>query len=166
MVPMSHDDSGAIRTARHLFERARQFQQRGALGDAIRLYKESLAHHPTAEAHTHLGWSYAMLRAFDAALAECERAILLDPEYGNAYNDAGAYLIELGRSREALGWLEKAIAVRRYRHPEFAHFNLGRAYERLGQWDMAAMSFKVALTLNPAYALARQHYRLLIGKMN
>jgi hypothetical protein len=53
---MLDDDSAPAQTARHLFQRALQLQQRWALTDAMRLYKESLAHFPIAEAHAFLGW--------------------------------------------------------------------------------------------------------------
>jgi hypothetical protein len=53
---MLGDDPAPARTTRHRFQRALQLQQRGGLADAMRLYKESLAHLPTAEAHTFLGW--------------------------------------------------------------------------------------------------------------
>ena len=163
---MLDDDSAPARTARHLFQRAYQMQQRGALADAIRLYKESITHHPTAEAHTFLGWTYAMLNRYEAAIEECHRAIVLDPTFGNPYNDIGAYFIELDWWKEAIPWLEKALAAPRYENREFAHMNLGRVYEHLGQWDRAAQAYKAALALNPNYLTARQALRLLIAKMN
>lgn len=35
--------------------------------------------HPTAEGHTYLGWSMSMLGQLDEAIAECKKAIALDP---------------------------------------------------------------------------------------
>ena len=131
---MLEDDSALAQTARRLFQRAYQLQQRGKLADAIRLYKESLAHYPTAEAHTYLGWTYAMLHRYEAAIEECHHAIALDAEFGNPYNDIGAYLLELGRAEEAIAWLEQAVVAPRYEARVFAFFNLGRAYEQLGEW--------------------------------
>jgi tetratricopeptide (TPR) repeat protein len=163
---MLDDESASARTARHLFQRAYQLQQRGALADAMRLYKESLAHHPTAEAHTFLGWTYAMARRYEDAIAACREAIAVDPAFGNPYNDIGAYLIELGQWRQAIPWLEKALAAARYENPEFAHFNLGRVYEHLGPSQRAADCYRAALALNPRYELARLALRLALGKMN
>src|SRR5256886_13648900 len=65
---------------------------------AVELYQSSLELHPTAEAHTFLGWTYHFQGRVEEAIAECKRAIELDPEFGNPYNDIGAYLIE--RSEE------------------------------------------------------------------
>jgi Tfp pilus assembly protein PilF len=163
---MLEDDSTPARAARHLFQRAYQMQQRGALADAIRLYKESIARHPTAEAYTFLGWTYSMLNRYEEAVEECHRAIALDPTFGNPYNDIGAYFIELGWWREAILWLEKALAAPRYENREFAHMNLGRVFEHLGQWAKARQAYKAALALNPNYLTARQALRLLVGKMN
>lgn len=163
---MLDDDSTPARAARRLFQRAYQMQQRGALADAIRLYKESIAHHPTAEAYTFLGWTYAMLNRYEEAVEECHRAIALDPTFGNPYNDIGAYFIELGWWREAILWLEKALAAPRYENREFAQMNLGRVFEHLGQWEKARQAYKAALALNPNYLTARQALRLLVGKMN
>jgi tetratricopeptide (TPR) repeat protein len=163
---MLDDDSAPARTARHLFQRAYNFQQRGALADAIRLYKESITHYPTAEAHTFLGWTYAMLHRLEDAIEECHKAIALDPTFGNPYNDIGAYFIELGWWKEAIPWLEKALAAPRYENREFAHMNLGRVYEHLGRWEKALKAYKAALVLNPSYMTARQALRLLVGKMN
>ncbi|MCC7361389.1 MAG: tetratricopeptide repeat protein [Anaerolineales bacterium] len=163
---MLEDDSALAQTARRLFQRAYQLQQRGKLADAIRLYKESLAHYPTAEAHTYLGWTYARLHRYEAAIEACHNAIALDAEFGNPYNDIGVYYIELGWWREASAWFEKAIAAPRYDNREFAHFNLGRVHEHLGQYQTAAACYATALKLNPAYEQARQARRLVLGKLN
>ncbi len=160
------DDDAAARTARHLFQRAYQLHQRGALADAMRLYKESIAHQPTAEAHTFLGWVYAMLNRYEEAIEECHHAITLDPTFGNPYNDIGAYFIEMGWWAEAIPWFEKAIAAPRYANREFAHFNLGRVHEHFGRLTLAAKCYHAAIQLNPHYLPARQAYRLMLGKQN
>src|SRR5712664_3032298 len=81
---------------------AYQAQMEGDYDRAVELYQSSLELHPTAEAHTFLGWTYHYQGRIEDAIAECKRAIELDPEFGNPYNDIGAYLIELGRFEEAI----------------------------------------------------------------
>ena len=90
------------------------------------------------------------------AIAECRKAIALDPDYGNPYNDIGAYLIELGRPHEAIPWLEKAISAKRYCCYQFAHFNLGRVHLVEGNPDAARRSFEQALRHDPDYLAARK----------
>lgn len=163
---MLEEESVPARIARRCFQQAYHLQQRGALADAITLYQESITHFPTAEAHTYLGWVYAMLKRYEAAIEECERAIELDPEFGNPYNDIGAYLIEMNRWEEALPWLEQAHRAPRYVNPEFAWFNAGRVHEHFGRWAEAAEAYRTALALNPLYTHARAAYRAMLSQLN
>src|SRR5437870_5055301 len=89
-------DTDARDKALRLWEEAQRFQMRRELPEAIRLYRESLATLPTAEAHTFLGWALSWQGDVDGAIEECKRAIVVDPEFGNPYNDIGVYLIEKG----------------------------------------------------------------------
>jgi len=118
------------------------------LDRAVELYQSSLELYPTAEAHTFLGWTYHFQGRIDDAIAECKRAIELDPEFGNPYNDIGAYLIELGRFDEAIPWLERAVEARRYEPRHFsATINLGRAYLGKEMYGQAMRCFQEALNV-------------------
>jgi Tfp pilus assembly protein PilF len=150
----------------NFFQQAYECQMKGELEEAVTLYHQSLDHHPTAEAYTFLGWTYSFMGKLDEAITECHRAIALDPEFGNPYNDIGAYLIEKGEFDEAIPWFERAMRAKRYESPAFPHLNLGRVYERKGRWDEAVDSYKKALTLNPNYALAKRALGRLIGMLN
>ena len=68
----------------------------------------------TAEAYTFLGWVYSFLNLYDLAIDACRHAIATDPDFGNPYNDIGAYLLELDRPAEAIPWFEQALAAPRY----------------------------------------------------
>lgn len=149
-----------------LLERAYQHQVRGEMGDAIVLYKRSIATFPTAEAHTFLGWTYSMLGRHEEAIEECQKAIKLDPEFGNPYNDIGAYLIETGRYEEAIPWLEKAMKAGRYESPQFPYVNLGRVYELLDQPFKALDYYNRAVEIAPLYLPATWAKYLLIGRLN
>jgi Tfp pilus assembly protein PilF len=166
MFDDAEGDLASVRTARHLFKQAYNLQQRGALADAMRLYKESLAVHPTAEAHTFLGWAYATLRRYEDAMDECLKAITLDPTFGNPYNDIGAYCIELARWEEAIQWFNKALIAPHYANREFAFLNIGRVHEHFGRYLKAAEYYQQALRLNPNYQSAHLAYQLILGKLN
>jgi tetratricopeptide (TPR) repeat protein len=141
-------------------------QRQGELLQAIELYQRSLAIQPTAEAHTFLGWAYSMLGRTEEAIAECQEAIRVDPDYGNPYNDIGAYLIDQGKLDDAIPYLEQALAAERYECPFFPHFNLGRVWERKGRWRRAIEEYETALRLNPAYTLAERRLHRLRAMMN
>ena len=120
-----------------IFQQAYQSQMDGELDRAAELYRTSIEIFPTAEAHTFLGWTYHYQGKVEEAIAECKRAIEVDPDFGNPYNDIGAYLISLGRHDEAISWLEQAIKAPRYDPRHFPHFNLGRVYYAKGQFNRA-----------------------------
>jgi tetratricopeptide (TPR) repeat protein len=124
-------------------------QIRGDLPRAIELYSESIKLHPTAEAHTFRGWAYRFLDRIEDAIAECRKAIAVDPEFGNPYNDIGAYLIDQGKLDEAVEWLEKAKRAARYEPRQFPFMNLGRLYEAKGMIKQAIAEFAAALEIAP-----------------
>ena len=152
--------------AKVLFERAYRQQVRGNLSEAIALYRQSLALQPTAEAHTFLGWSYSMLNRYEEAIDQCKLAIDLDPNYGNPYNDIGSYLIELGRSEEAVEWLEMATQAERYDSPQFPYINMGKAFELQGRYLSALSSYDRALMIDPFDRSAISAKYALIGRLN
>ena len=162
---MSSDDL-IQQQAKILFEQAYRHQRKGELGDAIELYKRSIAMFATAEAYTFLGWSYSMMRRYDDAIEMCHKAIELDPDYGNPYNDIGAYLLEQEKYAEAIPWLEKAIVAPRYEARQYPHTNLGRAYEKLGEHRRALRCYNEALRLDPLYLPAEWAKTALLGKLN
>jgi len=156
----------AKREAWEYFQKAYELQMKGDLEEAVSLYKQSLDAHPTAEAYTFLGWTYSFMGRLDDAIEECHRAIETDPEFGNPYNDIGAYLIEKGEFDEAIPWFERAMKAKRYESPAFPHLNLGRVYEKKGEWPRAIDCYKRALALNPNYALAKKALARLISMLN
>lgn len=150
----------------NLFQQAYELQMKGQLEEAVEAYKQSIDTFPTAEAYTFLGWTYSFMGQLNDAIEECHRAIQQDPDFGNPYNDIGVYLIELNQLDEAIPWLEKAMKAKRYENPNFPHMNLGRIYERQGEWDQAVESYKKSLALNPEYKAAKQALMRILTLMN
>jgi Tfp pilus assembly protein PilF len=149
-----------------LLHEAYRAQMEGDLDHAVDLYRKSLDLHPTAEAHTFLGWTFHFQGKINEAIEECKRAIEVDPDFGNPYNDIGAYLISLGRHDEAIAWLERAVEAKRYEPRHFPHFNLGRVYQAKGMLNRAREQFQQALEIEPRYTLAREaleHLRRMVN---
>lgn len=139
------------RVAFEIFEKAYQMQVQGELDLAVELYKRSLTLCPTAEAHTFLGWTYRFQGKLSEAIAECKKAIAVDPSLGNPYNDIGAYLIEMGRPDDAIPWLEQATRSSRYSSYHYPWFNLGRVYVSQEMYTKARECFEHSLDIEPGY---------------
>ena len=160
------NDEIAQAQAMILFEQGYRMQTEGKLSDAIEMYKRSIAIHATAEAYTFLGWSYSMSGRFEDAIEMCQNAIEIDPSFGNPYNDIGAYKIQQGLFEEAIPYLEEAISSPRYKTPQFAYMNLGRAYQNTGRYRTALNHFNQSLEIDPLYLPAEWAKRSLLAKMN
>jgi tetratricopeptide (TPR) repeat protein len=98
---------------------------------------------------------------YPRAIDEAQKAIALDPHFGNPYNDIGVYLIELGKEDEAIPYFEKAMRAKRYCCYQFPHFNLGRIYLAKKMYEQAREKFKEALKIDPDYLPAREGLELL-----
>jgi tetratricopeptide (TPR) repeat protein len=138
----------------------------GELDRAIELYRESIATHPTAEAHTYLGWTLSFQGRLEEATAECLRAIEVDPDFGNPYNDIGVYLMQQQKLEEAIPWLERAKHAKRYEPRQFPYMNLGRIYMRRGRWSEALAEFQGAVAAAPRDGEAHKALHGLRARLN
>jgi tetratricopeptide (TPR) repeat protein len=152
--------------AQRHFQRAYEAQMHGRLEEAVEHYRRSIAIRPTAEAHTFLGWALSYLGQYDDAIAQCQEAIAVDPDFGNPYNDIGAYLIELGREQDAIAWLERAKQARRYDPRHYPYFNLARVYVKQHKIREAIRELQGAVALAPGYTAAHRELHRLLGMLN
>ena len=142
-------DSEARARALELWNEAMRFHMGHDLDRAVELYTRSIEVFPTAEAYTFRGWAFEAMGRIDDAIAECRRAIEIDPAFGNPYNDIGAYLIAKGELDEAIPWLEKAKNAPRYDPRHYPFMNLGRIYAAKGMVKRAIDEFEGALAFAP-----------------
>jgi tetratricopeptide (TPR) repeat protein len=161
---MSDDQSR--QTAAEYFRKAYELQVQGDYQQAIDFYTRSIQAFPTAEAYTFRGWTYSFLGDYDRAIAECLEAIKVDPEFGNPYNDIGAYLIEQEKWDEAIPWFQKAMLAPRYEARPYPHFNLGRVYEHQHNWTKAMECYATAYSLDQRYLAALSGLRRLRAMLN
>lgn len=143
------------------WQQAYAAQSRGEIDEAIRLYTRSIEIYPTAEAYTYRGWALSHQGRLDEAIEECHRAIAVDPEFGNPYNDIGAYLIQQGDYFGAIPWLRRALKAKRYECYFYPLFNLGRVYEKQGRLILAMNCYKAAYDLNHNYTAGLKSFRRL-----
>lgn len=106
-----------------------------------------------ATAWYNLGTSLLRLGSPAGAFKALERAVEVRPDFAIALNTLAGLAMQGQLFQEALLYLERAIQA----DPSYARpwFNKGKLYEHLGQADLARDAYRVALRLDPGYALAR-----------
>jgi tetratricopeptide (TPR) repeat protein len=161
-----HGEDDPLTKAQQLFQQAYECQVAGRYARAIRLYQESIAVYPTAEAHTFLGWTYSFQDRLDDAIAACYKAIEVDPDFGNPYNDIGVYLMQKGQHDEAIPWLEKAKQALRYEPRHYPYLNMGRIYLAKGDWLKALKELEKAVEIMPSDVGSRKMLAELRGRLN
>jgi len=145
----TRNDDLQLRLATALWKEGLEHQLDGQIPEAVKLYQASLALRATPEAHTFLGWTYSFEGRLNEAIAECRKAIEVDPEFGNPYNDIGAYLVELDREEEAVAWFTQAKRAGRYENPQFPYLNLARIHISNDDLGSALMELQIAELLAP-----------------
>lgn len=149
-------EQAAAYHARKLLEIGVELLTEGLIAQAMETFEESLAICPTAEGYTYRGWARSHNGDHIHAIEDCRKAIRLDPDLGNPYNDIGVYLMHLGRLDEAEQWLERAKTAKRYEPRHFPHLNLGHIYSVQGRDHEALMEYVRALELQPENEIAKK----------
>lgn len=88
-----------------------------------------------------------------SGLADCDESIRTFPNLGEAYLNRGVALRALGRQQEAIQALSKGIDIGLTR-PQLAYFDRALAEEDVGDVAGAYHDYKMALQLEPGFALA------------
>jgi tetratricopeptide (TPR) repeat protein len=151
--------------AERLFSQAFRHQMEGRFDEAEDVYRRSIALFPTAEAFTFLGWTLSFLERQGEAIQACKSAIELDPDYGNPYNDIGAYCIQLGKLDEAIPWLERAKRAPRYDCHHYPFYNLGRVYEIQGRFAEALREYRGAVEQARAKSVEYHHATTAVARL-
>jgi Tfp pilus assembly protein PilF len=112
------------------------------------------------------GYRLQMAGDLDAAVDVYRRAIELDPDFGNPYNDIGVYLMQQDRLEEAIPWLERAKRAPRYEPRQFPYMNLGRVYMRQRRWWEALHELEGAVRVAPADVAAAKALHSLRARLN
>jgi len=137
----------ATATAAELEEQGDNLRARNLHLDALDSYQAALRKQSSAVLYNKLGITYVLLRHPADAMAAINRAIKMQKNYADAWNNrASVYYMsnEFGR------------AIKDYRHAiklndknASYHSNLGSAYFNKHQFEKAAREYQVALQLDP-----------------
>ena len=163
---MSAPPPEGLRRAIELWREAYHLQMAGDLDRAIAVYRSSIDVCPTAEGHTFLGWALSHQGKLEEAMRECLRAIELDPDFGNPYNDIGVNLMQQGRLDEAIPWFERAKQAPRYEPRQYPFMNLGQVYMKQGRWWEALREFEGGVRAAPKDRPAARALHSLRARLN
>ena len=88
------------------------------------------------------------LKRYDEAIAHCDKALSLRPDYHEAWSNKGVTLHELKRYDEAIAHCDKALSLR----PDYAEAwsNKGVSLHELKCYDEAITHYDKALCLKPS----------------
>jgi tetratricopeptide (TPR) repeat protein len=120
---------------------------------AVARLKLYLAKYPDdANAHQILGFLESGAAQFEAAKAEFERAIQLDPNLALAYLRLGQVYQDQGQTDLAIGRFEKALALQPMLVPLITL--VGNLYLDKGNFEVAGKYYQQALAIDPNFATA------------
>ncbi|HRD93315.1 MAG TPA: type IV pilus biogenesis/stability protein PilW [Accumulibacter sp.] len=102
-----------------------------------------------AKAHGTRGLVLYHIGEMQLADRDFQRALSLDPNDPELQNNYGWYLCQIGREKEAIPILQRAMKNRLYETPERAYLNAGACYIKLGDLDNAQGLIEHSLRIVP-----------------
>jgi tetratricopeptide (TPR) repeat protein len=127
------------------------FERNAQYRDAISIWQDTAAKRPSEpHAQNYLGASYLEAGRPGEAIPCFSKAIELQADYFDAWNNRGVAHNATGQIVEAIGDFDKAIALK----PDFAaaYNNRGIAYMKAGHLAEAIRDYSRAIELQPGYA--------------
>jgi adenylate cyclase len=95
-----------------------------------------------------------MMGQHDEGIAECEKAVNLEPNAAGGYYVLGEVLRYSGRHEEAISMCKKAIRLNPF-PPSWYYFGLTNAYSLTGQYEEAIKAGKKAIHIDPNNLVSR-----------
>lgn len=144
------EDTLQMRTlqARAAYERGTTALDNQQIGIAVTAFQEAAHLDPTVALYADsLGAVLLQMRQVDGALAWLDRAVQIDPTYGDAHLHRATALFMAGRLDEAVAGYRRALSLPSLTVPHVAHQNLGYALYALKRYREAEQSLRFALSL-------------------
>ncbi len=134
--------------ARAAYERGTSALAQDQTGLALTSFQEATRLDPAVALYADgMGVVLLHMRQVEGALAWLNRAIELDPTYGDAHFHRGTALAETGRWDDAIAGYRRALSLPSLTVPHAAHQNLGFALFALKRYREAEQSLRFALSI-------------------
>jgi ribosomal protein S12 methylthiotransferase accessory factor len=138
----------------------------GVYDEALQRFRKALELDPEAEdaptIQCQVGLCYRDLGEFARAIAELEKAAILDGERKEVHSALGYCYFKLNRHLESIDCFQKAIELDPGSAIDYA--NIGSNLRELGRVEEALRLYKMALELDSSIEFARENIRLLRQK--
>ena len=155
---LNAEDNARYESARLHAELGGAYYANGQLGVALEeLTMASQIFPRYAPAFFMLGLVYMDLKEDDAAERAFQKAISLDPESSEAYNNYGWFLCQRGRIDDALKQFMTALKNPRYETPDKPYVNAGICSRKRNDDAGALEYFERALKVQPTHPQALYH---------
>ncbi len=137
-------------------------RQLGRASEAIDVLRRAVAVDNRAITWNELGLSYQAAGQVAGATAALEKAIMIDPDFAEAYNNLGIIRFGGGEAAQAELSFREAIRIR----PDYAdaHGNLGNLLAAKGDLSGAEDHFCSSLRLRPDDANTHYNYAMALGQ--
>ncbi|MBZ5535388.1 MAG: tetratricopeptide repeat protein [Acidobacteriia bacterium] len=123
--------------------------------DQLTLYLRAIHHFPNSvKIHGYLGEQYFTQNQLVEAEVHYRKALSIYPDQPDLLNDMGALLTRKGKSKEAIGYIQRALQLG-VNDPKLARINLGQALQADGNFTGAIEQFDWALQQDPLNSVAR-----------
>lgn len=119
--------------------------------DAIRDYTKVIQLAPTAGGYADRAFAYNCKAQYVEGLADCNKAIELDPKYARAYQTRGWCYNGMKNYQLALESINKAIDLKL--QTADVYNNRGWAYKDLGKFEQAIADYNLAISKDKNYAI-------------
>jgi tetratricopeptide (TPR) repeat protein len=118
---------------------------------------------PSSIIHNNRGLAYFDLGNYPQAIPDFDRAIEINPRFGEAYNNRGTAYGSLGNYPQAIADFDRAIEL----NPRYgkAYYNRGAACLGLANYPQAIADFDRAIELNPRYGEAYNNRGAAYGSL-
>lgn len=127
--------------------RARSFIAQGRIEDALGLYGDVLQVDPiNAMAYADRGTAYAMLKKFELALSDLNKAFSLGYQDSSAYSTTATILFELKDFQKSLEYFSRAIELDSG-YP-LAYYNRSNVFYEIGNYNAAISDLEKCLEFN------------------
>ena len=122
------------------------------LNRAIKRYLKQAELKPdSAQIQTDLGSLYAKKRQWNAAIAAFHKAIKIDDRYARAYFNLAKVLAKVGKKRESVGYMYRALTLAPELFSAKEYFYLGKSFIEQGRLGRGMSYCFKAIKLEPNY---------------